>query len=193
MGPLPRGAATSGLSYYLWEVPEKPISIHLHFDVIDRMSPEVLRGLGALKRRGAEVGGLLLGRAEPGVIQKVSIQDFEPVPTEYLTGPSYNLSPKDLVSFEEAIARRTEDPHGLSVVGFYRSHTRDDLFMDPADQALAARYFPGPGNVFLLIKPFATRASIAGFFFWEEGDINREASYQEFPFHRRELGGGEPR
>src|SRR5436309_14897822 len=112
MGPTPtKSAMVSGLPFYVWEVPGKPIAIRLHFDVIDRMSPEVLRGLGALKRRGAEVGGLLLGRAEPGVIQKVSIQDFEPVPTEYLTGPSYNLSPKDLVGFEEAIARRPEDPH----------------------------------------------------------------------------------
>jgi len=46
----------SDLPAYLWEVPEKPISVHLHYDVIDRMSPEVMRGLGALKRRGAEVG-----------------------------------------------------------------------------------------------------------------------------------------
>src|SRR4051812_29648143 len=88
---------------YLWEIPGKPLSVQLRFDVIDRLSPEILRGLGALKRRGAEVGGLLLGRVEPGSPDKVTIEDFEPVPSEYLTGPSYNLSPNDLAAFEASI------------------------------------------------------------------------------------------
>ena len=184
----------SGLPFYVWEVPDKPVSVHLRYDVIDRMSPEILRGLGALKRRGAEVGGLLLGRSEPGFHQKVTIEDFEPIPTEYLTGPSYNLSENDLVAFEAAIARRQSIPQArLSVVGFYRSHTRDDLFMDEADVALASRYFPGSGNVFLIVKPFATRSSIGGFFFWENDAIHRESTYLQFPFHRGELGGGEAR
>ena len=184
----------SGLPFYVWEVPDKPVSVHLRYDVIDRMSPEILRGLGALKRRGAEVGGLLLGRSEPGLHQKVTIEDFEPIPTEYLTGPSYNLSENDLVTFEAAIARRQSVPQArVSVVGFYRSHTRDHLFMDDADVALASRYFPGSGNVFLIVKPFATRTSIGGFFFWENDAIYRESTYLQFPFHRGELGGGEAR
>lgn len=184
----------SGLPFYVWEVPGKPISIQLHFEVIDRVSPEVLRGLGALKRRGAEVGGILLGRAEDGPRPRVIVEDFEAVPSEYLTGPSYNLSENDLVGFEAAIARWKSDPAGrLSVVGFYRSHTRDELYMDDADLELARRYFPNPENVFLLIKPFATRPCIGGFFFWEDGEIYRESTYLQFPFQRRDLGGGESR
>src|SRR5262245_34792405 len=101
MEPKSSSAAVSGLPYYAWEVPEKPVAVHLHFDVIDRMSPEILRGLGALKRRGAEVGGLLLGKVQPGAPQTITIEDFEPVPTEYLTGPSYNLSSKDLLVLED--------------------------------------------------------------------------------------------
>src|SRR5262249_42211937 len=81
---------------------------------------------------------------------------------------------------------------GLSVVGFYRSHTRDGLYMDEADLSVAQHYFPDAGNVFLLIKPFASRTSIGGFFFWENGEINRQSSYLQFPFHREEWGGGEP-
>jgi len=184
----------SGSPFYVWEAPEKPISIHLLYDVIDKMNPEIMRGLGALKRRGAEVGGLLLGRSEGGFHQTVTIEDCEPIPTEYLTGPSYNLSENDLVTFEAAIARRQSVPTArLSVVGFYRSHTRDELFMDDSDLAIAARYFPGPGNVFLIVKPFATRTSIGGFFFWENDEIYRESTYLPFPFHRGELGGGEAR
>src|SRR5579863_10593697 len=96
-------ATVSGLPYYVWEVPGKPISIQLPFDVIDRISPEVLRGFGALKRRGAEVGGILLGRSEDGPRRKVIIENFQPVPSEYLTGPSYNLSENDLAAFEAAL------------------------------------------------------------------------------------------
>ncbi len=188
-----RSVPASGLPYYVWEVPEKSISIQLYFDVIDRMHPDIMRGLGALKRRGAEVGGILLGRSEPGPSQSVTVEDFEPVPSEYLTGPSYNLSENDRVAFEAAIAQRVSPEGGLSVVGFYRSHTRDELYMDDADLALADRYFPDPGSVFLLIKPFATRASTGGFFFREDGGINRESSYLQFPFDRAELGGGETR
>src|SRR5437867_1548581 len=182
------------LPYYVWEVPGKPISVQLRFDAIDRMYPVVMRGLGALKRRGAEVGGLLLGRLAPDSAGRIIIEDFEPVPSEYLTGPSYNLSENDRVAFEAAIARRQADADPeLSVVGFYRSHTRDELYMDDADVALAQRYFPTAGNVFLLIKPYASRTSVGGFFFWENGKINRESSYLQFPFHRGELGGGERR
>ena len=43
-----------------------------------------------------------------------------------------------------------------------------------------------------MIKPFASRPSVGGFFFWEDGEIYREASYLQFPFHRKELGGGDP-
>jgi hypothetical protein len=190
----PKSATVTGLPFYVWEVPGKPIAIQLHFDVIDRVSPDILRGLGALKRRGAEVGGILLGRTEGGPQPKVIVEDFAPVPSEYLTGPSYNLSENDLVAFEGALERCRSDPAAkLSVVGFYRSHTRDELYMDDADIGLARRYFPEANNVFLLVKPFATRPCVGGFFFWEHGEINRAASYLQFPFQRRELGGGEPR
>src|ERR1700688_283014 len=131
MVSTPKSATVSGLPFYVWEVPGKAISIQLHFDVIDRVSPDILRGLGALKRRGAEVGGLLLGSREDGSRPKVIVEDFAPVPSEYLTGPSYNLSENDLVAFEAGLERCKSGGAGaLTVVGFYRSHTRDELYMD---------------------------------------------------------------
>src|SRR5438445_9592861 len=116
MATIPtRSAPASGLPYFVWEVPEKSISIQLSFDVIDRMYPDIMRGLGALKRRGAEVGGILLGRSDPDSAGKVIIEDFEPVASEYLTGPSYNLSDNDRVAFEAAIVRQSHAGGGLSV------------------------------------------------------------------------------
>jgi len=29
-------------------------------------------------------------------------------------------------------------------------------------------------------KPFASRTSVGGFFFWEDGEINRASSYLQF-------------
>jgi hypothetical protein len=180
----------SGRPFYMWQVSGKLIFVQLSFDVIDRMHPQVMRGFAMLKSRGAEIGGILLGKSEPGLPRKVSIEDFDAVRSEYQTGPSYNLSENDLVAFEAAIAHRNSGAKstGLSPVGFYRSHTRDELYMDDADLALAHRYFPSPCNVFLLIKPLPTRTSVAGFFFWEEGKIHHESSYLQFPFDSRALG-----
>ena len=184
--------SSSGLPYYSWEPADKLIAVHLYFDVIDRIIPEVMRGFTSLPRRGAEVGGVLLGRITPGARLEVTVEDVEFVPCEYLSGPSFHLSGRDTAGLEEALTRRGVD-EALTVVGCFRSHTRKDLFLDDQDVGIFAKYFSSPGNVFLLIKPYATRASTAGFFFWEDGEVQRDVCYQEFPFGRRELGGGDPR
>jgi hypothetical protein len=180
--------------YYVWQPPDKPFTIQLAFDVIDRMNVETMRGFGAVRRRGTEVGGLLLGRIEPtGNHTFVSIDDFEPVPCEYAFGPSYILSPEDLQQLRRSLAQF--DPSAgldLYTVGYFRSHTRDGLSLDDHDLKFFREYFPDPLHVALLVKPYATKAGTAGFFIEENGVINSAASYLEFPFRRKELGGGPP-
>src|SRR5436190_15824424 len=91
--------------HYVWQPPDKPFTIQLEFDVIDRMNVEIMRGFGAVRRRGTEVGGLLLGRIEPaGEHTFVTVDDFEPVPCEYAFGPSYILSPQDLQQLRKSLA-----------------------------------------------------------------------------------------
>ena len=181
--------------YYVWQVPGKTVAIHLYFDVVDRLNHEAMRGLGALPRRGAEVGGVLLGRVDNSAGERlVYVEDCEPVPCEYHFGPSYHLSGKDVEVLQQAVERWMPGPdRRISVVGFYRSHTRKDLFLDESDLAVCSSHFSDPSSVFLVIKPFATRSPSAGFFFWEDGQIHSEAPYSEFAFNRRDLGGGEPR
>jgi hypothetical protein len=70
-----------------------------------------------------------------------------------------------------------------SVVGFFRSHTRRELVFDEEDQAVAGEFFSNPNHVFLLVKPFAFKPCLGGFFFWENGQIAK-ASYRQFPFKR---------
>lgn len=176
---------------FTWDVPGKPVVIRLDLDVVDRMQRDVMRGFGALKRRGAEVGGILLGTVERGDRVTVTIQDYEPVNCEYRFGPSYHLSDGDKEQLEAALQQwRTAPDRRLYAVGYYRSHTREGMSLGEEDHSLCARYFADPANVVLLVKPYATRVSMAGFFFYENGRLKGDETYREFPFRRRELGGG---
>ena len=54
---------TTAKSYYNWTPEGKPVQVWLDFDVIDRMSAEVMRGFGSVPKRGAEVGGVPFPRS----------------------------------------------------------------------------------------------------------------------------------
>jgi hypothetical protein len=177
------------IPFYTWQPPQKPINIQLHFDVVDRLLLEVMKGFGAVPRRGAEVGGFLLGtRDQSGDHLTVEIHDFEPILCEHAEGPSFILSANDLRLWNETIARLQAS--GRQIVGFYRSHTRDGLHLAEEDLNLLNEYFPNRDLVSLIVKPYATRASVAGFFFWEGDSLRSDSTYLEFPFRRKELGGG---
>jgi hypothetical protein len=181
--------------YYVWEVAGKPVVVHLHLDVVDHLLAVVLRGLGALPKRGAEVGGLLLGTIEhddqPGGVLIVRVEDFEPVECEYTRGPSYLFTDADRGTFESACDRwRAGDQRPAYAVGFYRSHTRDGMSLTPEDLELVDKHFPLPGNIVLLVKPFRTKLSMAGFLFREAGAFPQKTPL-EFPFRRSDLAGEE--
>jgi len=184
---------TSG--YYVWEVAGQPIAIHLHLEVVDRLGPEIMRGFGAVPKRGAEVGGILLGTIEQAANQTgenrtiVRIEDFEPVACDYKRGPSFLLTEQDGEAFEDACARwQPEGSEPAYAVGYYRSHTRDGLSLSPEDLDLLDRYFREAEHVALLVKPFATKVSMAGFFVRKDGAFP-SATPLEFPWRRRELTG----
>jgi hypothetical protein len=180
--------AAESKHYIAWEPPEERISIQLRLDVMERMERDVIEAFKALPNRGAEVGGLLLGRAEPGDPRRVFIDDFVPVACEYRRGPSYFLSETDQAELERTLSRCQS-----RVVGFYRSHTRPNLSLDEEDQRRIHTYFSGASNVFLLIKPLSITNCVAGFFFWQEGVVHGEASRLEFRFGGRNPKAGSPR
>jgi hypothetical protein len=65
------------------------------------------------------------------------------------------------------------------------------MSLSTEDVALMDQCFPAPEQVALLIRPYATKVSTAGFFFREDGAF-QETTPLEFPFRRRELTGEEP-
>src|SRR5690242_5734875 len=110
--------ATQGVPYYVWEIPGQSVVVHVRIEVVDRIGADIMRGFGAVPKRGAEVGGVLVGTIEPGKVSIVRIEDFEAVPCSYTRGPSYLLTEEERAQFDEVCQR-------LKPVGYYRSHTRD--------------------------------------------------------------------
>ena len=173
---------------FVWEIPQKPVAVHVSLDMVDRLEREVVESFRSVSSRGSEIGGLLLGKAAPGTPLIVTIEDYELVPCQYTRGPLYRLSEQDKEAFDAAIRRHTAAPAPSStVVGFFRSNTRKGLSLDAEDVLFFSERFNRPDRVVLLVRPFATRTSVAGLFFWEDGQIRADASYLEFPFARHQL------
>jgi hypothetical protein len=177
--------APSTPAYYEWRPQGRPISIQVSFSVIDQLEADVMKGFWSVPKRGAEVGGVLFGRANvTDEFTSLVIDGYEPVECEYRRGPSFVLSETDRRRLERTLRKGSPD---RQVVGFYRSHTRVGLYLDQDDYSLVQSYFPGPSQVCLLVRPHASKTSVGGFFFWEEGTIRRQATYLEFPFSRAEI------
>ncbi|HWR52189.1 MAG TPA: hypothetical protein VN428_13845 [Bryobacteraceae bacterium] len=169
--------------YYRWEVPGKPVSILLSEEVSDHVLVEGMRGLGLMPRRGAEVGGLLLGHVEPGSPSVVVVDQAVPVECEYASGPSWTLSQRDRIGLRAAIAEHAN--RASSPVGFYRTDTREQLAFSAADLELFREFFAEPDSVALIVKPRVMQSSVAGFFIWESEAVS-ETSPLEFRVQPRQ-------
>lgn len=172
---------------YTWHVEGKPISISLNLEVVDRLAQEALRGLGAVPKRGAEVGGILIGSIErTGETLLVNVTDYILIATEYKRGPSYLLSENDRATFKETVAEAKKDKEKYPV-GFFRTNTRENVGLAEEDLELLASDFPEPWSIALMIRPYATRVSTAAFYFKEDGKFQSGPGLLDFPFRSREL------
>jgi hypothetical protein len=165
---------------YITAFPGGRGEVHISLDVIDRILAEVLRGFGAVPKRGAEVGGILLGSCVADPDPTARILDFVLTPIEYRRGPSFLLSEKDLDTFARLVQEARAHPQ-FKPVGFFRSHTRDAPGITGEDRALFSRFFPAEDDLFLLVRPYATRVSTAGFVARTKGELPSVPA-SEFPF-----------
>jgi protein TonB len=176
---------------YTWEVAQKPVAVRLPFPLIDRLESQVVENFRSLSSRGSEIGGLLLGSAAPGSPTPssptiVTVADFELISCDYSRGPLYRLSDGDMARYQQAIEKYAGG-NSARVLGYFRSHTRKGLSLDAEDLSFFEPRFLEPHQLVLLIRPFATKVSSAGIFIRENGKINGETSYREFPFRSSEL------
>jgi hypothetical protein len=173
--------------YYAWEVPGQAVRIQLNLDVVDRMGVDIMRGFGALPKRGAEVGGLLLGSIETGDVTIIRIKDYEAIPCLYKLGPSYLFGEDVYEAFDPARERwQPGESRPIYAVGYYRSQTRDGPLMTKDDIELMDRCFPLSSNLVLLVRPFVARTSEASLFIRQDGRFP-DIAVLGFPFRRDEL------
>ena len=184
-------ANSESTGYFVWEPVGKKIAIHLSGDAVDQLNLAVMRGFGAVPKRGAEVGGLLLGTVETGAKSVVRVEEFVNVPCEHLYGPSYILSEADLLAFDRELSARTADPNGQTrVVGFFRSNTREPMQLSETELALLDARFPDDDAICLLVRPFATRPSEAVFLTRDDGRFSGMVQHETFMFRRKEMNLG---
>src|SRR5215471_13696357 len=112
----------------VWEVPGKPVTVQLSFDVVSRLEMAVREGFKAIPRRGLETGGLLIGtRRGRGNDVVLQIEDFEAVESEHAAGPSYLLSEAGRGRPESRSAGRGTPGKKPPVVGFCGCDARNGL------------------------------------------------------------------
>jgi hypothetical protein len=173
---------------FIWQSADRTTQVQLSLAVVDGILHECMRGLGAVPKRGAEIGGVLLGGVtRDGSTRLVMVDGFESVPIEYKHGPSYLFSEDDARLFEETMGRLS-NADGPRPVGFFRANTRDEMELTAEDVQTLDDYFGDPDAVTLLIRPYATKLSTAGFVLPQGGRfVAGTAPADEFPFRRREL------
>ena len=141
---------------------------------------QVRKGTGLL-RFGQELETVhvekLRGRAERAAIKSVATQD-DIVGVHLLNetvdsragrldlGRNSSL----IVGAEPIITRQRERLQG-GIAGFFRTHTRKGITLDPDDLTVLDAHFRDPHHIGLLVRPFATKASTGGIFIREGGKI----------------------
>ncbi len=171
--------------YLHWNPEDSPVSVHMHLDAVDGIVRDVVEGFESLPRRGLEVGGLLLGRVLPGDKMTVRIEQYQRVECEHKFGPQFLLDTADQLELEKA-AGAVIAAGELSVVGLYRSHTRDGFQLEVADFELIRRYFSDSSDLILLIKPESLTQISARFYVHDSNGGARPAG-EAFPFRGRVL------
>jgi hypothetical protein len=154
--------------------------------VVNRLRSHVRNGLLLLPKRGAEVGGILLGRVAGSNPLTVHIADFEPVPCQYRFGPAFILSDTDLAHFETLLASRS-NLQNLSIIGYFRSCTGRAHALDDADHELMRTWFPGPESFVLSLKPLSLTECEAWFFVRQNGALPTLPTHPALPFDDRQI------
>lgn len=185
-GPL----GLTDAEYLHWNPEDSPVSVHMHLDAVDGIVRDVIEGFESLPRRGLEVGGLLLGRVQPGDKTTVRIEQYQRVACEHKFGPQFLLDTADQLELEKSAGAILAGGE-LSVVGLYRSHTREGFQLEVADFELIRRYFSDASDLILLIKPESLTRIFARFYVHDSNGGARPAG-EAFPFRGRVLI-GEPR
>ena len=176
-------------SYHRWHPPSGSPRVSIALQTMDDIKNHAIRGYRSLRKsplpkRGAEIGGVLLGSLDPAT-GEIVIDAFEPMQIEYRSGPSYIPSADDYARWPDwVLALREASPR---IVGICRSHTRPGLRVATEDSILIEHVMPRGDGVLLLVKPLSDRECVGSFFPFQQGMVTDGSTpSREFPFGARQ-------
>jgi proteasome lid subunit RPN8/RPN11 len=162
-----------------WQTPLCPFKIDFEPAKLEDVRVAVLGGFYTVPRGGIEIGGVLYGTYSDG---RVEISEYQKIETEYLTGPSFELSENDRDGLRKLLNEGKFSSSGLRPVGWFRSRTRTEMYLSEKDLELYSEFFPEPWQVVLVLKPDRLGEIQCGYFFRNsDGTIKADASVLEFP------------
>ncbi len=168
-----------------WQAKGHPVRISCNDTAMESMRQEAMAGLQKVPRRGLEIGGVLFGKRDGDTIK---IEQWREIVCSHSRGPGFDLSEEDERQLEDQLANVHKDPEiaRLEVVGWFRTRTKGGVFLSDGDLAFYDRFFPGPGDIVLVVRPQMYEPSRAGYFFREsDGVIRAQSSYNEFELENR--------
>lgn len=169
-------STTPDADYAFWTIPGTSSKITYSLGAFHEIDFVVNEGFRRIPHGGIEMGGLLFGRlTENGV----RVETFRPIECEHASGPSFNLSDRDVANLERQIATADSEPElsGLEVVGWFIAHTRGPLKLTDKETQLFERLFAGPEKLTVLVKPERFHPTRFGFLIRErEGHLQTDAT-----------------
>jgi hypothetical protein len=163
-----------------WAVAEIPFTVEYSLTVMEEIRQAVAEGFQRFARGGIEVGGVLFGRHDAGSVQVLAVGMID---CEHAHGPAFVLSDKDKEGLRSLLADASGNPKyaGMSLVGWFLSHTRSEIALTESDAALFNEFFKEPWQIALVLRPGRHGAMRAGFFAREKnGTLKTDRSYLDF-------------
>lgn len=166
------------------DIPGSPIRVKVPLKFIADLQAEA-QDISAKGTSQIEVGGVLLGYA--GNASTTEIRAYAYIPADSQPDGRYVLDATKLEALRKATDKRAEENEAppLSVVGYFRTQSEDELRLRDEEVAFVREHFRDPSNVALLVQT-AGVSSKAGFLFWSGGDFF-PFSFMDFPLDAEQL------
>jgi hypothetical protein len=161
-----------------WQTPLCPLTIEFAPDKLDEIRLAVIDGFYAVPRGGVEIAGVLFGKRTEA---KLEVLDYRKIETEYVTGPSFRPSEKDLAGVRSLLAETKFKDSAVQPLGWFVSRTRATIHLPEKDLEFYKQFFPEAWQVTLVLKPEIQNKVRGGYFFREAGgSVKADASVSEF-------------
>ncbi len=155
-------SADNETEYAFWADEGNSFKINYSLPLFHEIDFQVNEGYRRIPHGGVEIGGVLYGVSKGNT---VSIEAFRPIECEHATGPSFDLSERDLAQLAASLAAAPHDEE-LKIfipLGWFIAHTRAPLRMTERELQLFNQFFPGTGKITLLVKPERFKPTRFGF------------------------------